>query len=197
MALFIADTELFIYQMPPMALASEITSLPSPTPILKWSYNNNIVHKYGEQFSRSTKIMQQWDGIPPPHGVSCVVSIPAISNLYTITIPTHGSTSPWSDPHVGVTPLLQAVRRKSSYGRWRGAWEERIDQQAVDSEIFIFGVLHGKGRLGSGSSWKRRVRPEGQMQGTPEIVLLDEFSGRLCMAMGRKGKLPVHVWDFI
>lgn len=177
MALFIVGFNLLLYQIPPMASASDILSLPTSAPFLKWSYNNTVIHNDGERFSRSTRIPQQWDGIPPPPGVSCVISTPAVSDLYTIFIPTDDPASCGRlDARVEVTSLLKSVPCRSSYGRWRGVWAEGTSRTVRSSDVFVYGITAGTDGARLGDPWMRRVLPDAKTTaaGSPEIVLLDE-----------------------
>lgn len=189
MALLMIHTEIFIYRVPPLAKATQITSLPCSAPITLWHYDNSLQND-GTRFSRSIRIMHQWDGLPLAKGISCVLSLPTTNYLYMMTIPIPGSTS--LEPVIAKTPLHRSSLRASSFRRFRGGWMEQDDPSAhTPAKVFIFG------KRGPEGLESREVLFEGQLEGTAHVMMLvDEISGRLCFSKGRRDCF-VHVWDFI
>lgn len=188
MALLMIHTEIFIYRVPPLAKATQITSLPCSAPVTLWHYDNSL-HNDGSRFSRSIRIMHQWDGLPLAKGISCVLSLPTTNYLYMMTIPIPGSTS--VEPVIAKAPLHRSSLRASSFRRFRGGWVEQDDRSAP-AKVLIFG------KRGPEGLESREVLFEGEVGGTADVrmMLVDEISGRLCFSKGRRDCF-VHVWDFI
>lgn len=187
-ALLMIHTGIVLYRIPHFATVTNLESLPWTGPDTLWHYDNTLHHD-GSRFSRSIRLMHQWDGLPPAEGVSCMLCVPTTKYFYTITIPVPGRTS--YEPSVTKVSLNRSSLYAGSFRRFRGTWAEQQDGRSGPSPTMV--RIFGK--RGPQVLESREVHPQAHLQEAAG-VMLDEISGRLGILTRRRNG-HVHIWDFI
>jgi hypothetical protein len=195
-------TTLTIYSIPPFSKLSSISDLVPTLSTPLWTYENSI---FGvtDRFSRTIRVLDQWDAIAPHDPeMSCLISLMTPETRYLLGVPRRP-----------VTPLdvrTATLQRKSPYrqqfGRYRGVWIKYEDEAAAGESQVPEVWLFNRGRVEMGTRKEgeegegevsRCVRDEALRDKHPWVILLDESTGRLCIATGRHIPELVQVWDFV